>query len=270
MSQHYDVYATIQQNIGARLVERLDYINLSPKYILDIGCGTGWCTSQLKTRYPTAQIIGFDLAYNMLVESKKKHGWRKKWHIVQGNMLAMPFADSVFDLVFMNQTLHWTSDLSGLLHEINRIMSVNGCLLFSTLGPDTFKELRQAWSAVDQYQHVNTFLDMHDIGDQLLFEYFLDPVLDMECLTATYATLPKLMHSLQKQGVRNINQQRKRGLTTPKQWNILQQAYAALCTDNKQYPLTYEVLYGHAWRGAQRRHADCIETYIPIQAINMI
>jgi malonyl-CoA O-methyltransferase len=36
--------------------------------------------------------------------------------------------------------------------------------MFSTFGPDTLKEMRQAFKAADRYNHVNRFIDMHDIG----------------------------------------------------------------------------------------------------------
>jgi malonyl-CoA O-methyltransferase len=45
-------------------------------------------------------------------------------------------------------------------------------LLFSTFGPDTLRELRQAWASADDRVHVNLFMDMHDIGDLLLASGF--------------------------------------------------------------------------------------------------
>jgi len=49
--------------------------------------------------------------------------------------------------------------------------------MFSTFGPDTLKELRAAFSGVDQHTHVSRFIDLHDIGDILVQRGFADPVM---------------------------------------------------------------------------------------------
>jgi malonyl-CoA O-methyltransferase len=55
-----------------------------------------------------------------------------------------------------------------------------GLLIFSTFGPDTLKELRAAFVSADAHVHVNTFGDMHDLGDALVGAGFADPVMEME------------------------------------------------------------------------------------------
>jgi malonyl-CoA O-methyltransferase len=154
-----------------------------------------------------------------------------------------------------------------LFREMNRVMKVNGCLLFSTLGPDTFKELNQAWAGINDHAHVNVFSDMHDIGDVLMAEHFLEPVMDMEYLTVHYGTLLQLLHSLKQQGVKNIHQRRNPGLTGKHSWLQFEQKYGEFRTTEGKYPLTYEVVYGHAWKGEQRKTAQGTETIIPISAI---
>lgn len=263
----YDRVAKIQQEIGMRLFERLDYLKISPLYILDLGCGTGTFSLLLKKRYPNATIIGLDLAYAMLIQAKKKQGWRKKWPLVNAEMTLLPFANGLFDLVFANQVIHWSSSLAVVLRELNRVMNSHACLMFSTLGPDTFKELKHAWTQVDNHAHTNVFADMHDIGDYLLSEQFLDPVVDMEVLTVHYPSLPNLLGSLKAQGVRNINQARNKGLTGRKAMQTFEQAYQSFCTTEGKFPLTYEVVYGHAWKGEPRQTSDGHEVFIPVSSI---
>lgn len=263
----YDKYAKIQREIGLRLFERLDYLKISPRYILDLGCGTGFFSRLLRKKYRKAQIISLDFSWNMLLEARDKQSWRYQWPLVNADMVQMPFANGVFDLVFANQTLHWDHKFTNVLQELNRVMNTEGCLMFSTLGPDTFKELIQAWSGVDQYSHTNQFMDMHNLGDALMGEYFLDPVVDQELLTAHYASLPELLMSLKKQGVRNISQSRHVGLTGKEARSAFSQAYELLRTPEGRYPLTYEVVYGHAWKGVQRRAEHGTEAYIPVSQI---
>lgn len=263
----YELAAKVQQEIGGRLLERLHYLKMSPQRILDLGCGPGFFSRELALMYPKAQIVGLDLAESMLIQARKKHSWRRKWSLVAADMKNLPFATGAFDLVFANQVIHWGDSLPHVFRELNRVMKVNGCLMFTTLGPDTFKELKSAWSIANEYAHVNEFPDMHDVGDCLMSEHFLEPVMDMELLAVHYQTLPKLLKSLKAQGVKNINSARNKGLTGKTSWKLFEQKYAEMQTDTGKYPLTYEVVYGHAWKGEQRKTGQGIETMIPISQI---
>ncbi|MDI1351851.1 MAG: methyltransferase domain-containing protein, partial [bacterium] len=161
----YEQAAKVQKEIGDRLFERLHYLKITPQRILDLGCGPGVFTRELSILYPKAHIVGVDLAQAMLLQAKKKHTWRKKWSLVAGDMTHLPFATGSFDLIFANQVIHWGKSLPDVLRELNRVMNVNGCLMFTTLGPDTFQELKMAWNGINSYAHVNEFMDMHDVGD---------------------------------------------------------------------------------------------------------
>ncbi|MBA2657057.1 MAG: malonyl-ACP O-methyltransferase BioC [Tatlockia sp.] len=266
-AHEYEQAAKVQNEIGKRLFERLYLLKIAPRYILDLGCGTGLFTPLLRKLYPKAQVIGVDLSESMLNQARKKQSWRRKWPLISADMNALPFADGCFDLVFTNQVIHWSEPINSVIHELNRIMNVNGCLMFSTLGPDTFKELKQSWQQADGHAHTNSFIDMHDIGDYLLAEHFLDPVVDMELLTVHYPNLRQLLDNLKAQGVRNINPIRNRGLTGRQAWHKFEIAYETFRTPEGKYPLSYEVVYGHAWKGEQRRLGDGTETFIPISEI---
>ena len=266
-ANEYERAAKVQQEIGERLFERLQYLKIVPKRILDLGCGPGTFSKELTLMFPNAQIFGLDLAHNMLLQAKKKQGWWRKWSLVAADMKNMPFPGGMFDLVFANQVIHWGEPLAHVFRELNRVMNVNGCLMFTTLGPDTFKELKAAWSGANQYAHVNEFADMHDIGDCLMAERFLEPVMDMELLSVHYETLPKLLRALKSQGVRNINPDRNQGLTGKTSWLQFEKNYVGMQTDKGKYPLTYEVVYGHAWKGEQRQISSGTEIMIPVSKI---
>ncbi|MDF1684566.1 MAG: malonyl-ACP O-methyltransferase BioC [Legionellaceae bacterium] len=260
----YEAAAVAQRAIGTQLFERLSYLKIEPRYVLDLGCGTGLLTKQLKKYYPKAIVVGVDIAHAMLREAQSNQSWRAHPEWLRANMQNLPFANGLFDLVFSNQVFHWSSDYPALIREVNRVMNPGGCLMFSTLGPDTFKELR---SSGEPYAHANDFLDMHDVGDILLAEQFLDPVVDMEQLVLRYKTWPDLLRSLKKQGVRNINAKRNQGLTGKKQWAAFKAMAETTRTPEGKYPLTYEVLYGHAWKGKPRQITQGTETSIPVSVL---
>ncbi len=240
----YDQFAVMQCEIGQRLFERLDFFKINPKVILDLGSGTGYFSALLQQKYPDALIVSLDLSENMLKFSKKNN----KANIqVCANALTIPLAAQSVDLVFSNLVLHWCEPLTEIFNELKRILTKEGLLLFSMAGPDTFKELNQSFKVIDNAKHVHDFIDMHDIGDMLLHAHFVDPVMDMEMLTLHYSTFQKLVTELHALGISNCHQQRKRGLMTPRQFQRVQKQYESLRDQDETLPLSYEIVYGHAW-----------------------
>ncbi|MCX7116704.1 MAG: malonyl-ACP O-methyltransferase BioC [Legionellales bacterium] len=269
VAAQYDALAKIQKEIGERLFKRLDWLKINPRFILDVGCGPGYFSERLQKQFPKATVVGLDLAYGMVKQAKGRQSWWHPWPLVNADMLSMPFATSAFDLIFANQVIHWSPSLNDAMRELNRVMNVSGCLMFSTLGPDTFIELREAWALVDSNAHVNDFKDMHDIGDCLMTEHFLDPVVDRELLKAHYSSLPQLLTSLKAQGVRNIHAARPSGLTGRHARSRFERAFSTCCTPEGRYPLTYDVVYGHAWKGTQRRLLEGTETRVAVSSVGV-
>lgn len=245
----YDAAAVLQREIGARLLERLGLTTLQPARILDIGCGPGRQLVTLSKRYPRAQVLGVDLAMSMLAATRRARDWFRRRPLVCADALQLPFAATCFDLVYSNLMLQWCDDLDQVFRELRRVMRTHGLLLFSTFGPDTLKELRSAWRAVDSFNHVNRFIDMHDIGDTLLRAGFVEPVMDMEHITLTYEDVQALMHDLKSIGAHNVTGGRSRGLGGRGRLRKLTQAYGRFHRDGR-VPATYEVIYGTAWTPA--------------------
>ena len=246
----YDDAAVLQREVCQRLVEKLDYIKFEPKRILDVGAGTGFATYTLQKLFPRAEIIALDIALPMLTVAKKRNGlWSRisnKIRFINADVELLPVKDNSIDLVFSNLTLQWVNDLDGVFSEFRRVLRDGGMLLFSSFGPDTLKELRASWQAVDQFTHVNNFLDMHDVGDAMLRAHLAEPVMDTEYLTLTYQDVFKLMRDLKDIGAHNINSQRTRGLMGKGRFSKFQQAYEQFRSDGV-LPASYEVVYGHAW-----------------------
>ncbi len=257
----YDEHAFLQREIADRLLERLQYIKLAPTRTLDFGCGTGYVTAKLAERDPAAQLLALDLAPSMLTQTRQRLGtpsWFDKLrskparhHGVCADAEVLPLADDSIDLAVSSLTLQWC-DPQRIAHEMMRVLRPEGLLMFTTLGPDTLKELRRAFRAVDDLPHVNTFVDMHDIGDILIEAGFSDPVMDCEVLTITYGELMTLMRELKGIGAHNVLPGRARGLIGKSRWQKLAAAYEPFRHEGR-LPATYEVIYGHAWKPAMTK-----------------
>ena len=255
-AKSYDDNAFLQREIADRLFERLEYIKLQPHTALDIGCGTGYATAKLRERYADANIIGLDLALQMLGVARaraKPAPWLKRFlHQAPqrawlcGDAEALPIKTESIDLALSNLTLQWC-DPERVAKEVVRVLKPNGLFMFTTFGPDTLKELRKAFRAIDEQPHVNKFIDMHDIGDILVGAGFADPVMDQEIVTLTYAELKPLLKELKGIGAHNVLNGRSIGLMGRERWQRMVTAYDLSRTDGR-LPATFEVVYGHAWK----------------------
>jgi len=253
----YDAAAVLQREICMRMLERLEYIKLQPERILDAGSGTGWGTRRLAQRYPAAQVIALDIAIGMLQAAQGRSSWWQKLFggtkqmQVCGDIEALPLAAKSVGMVWSNLAVQWCNDLPATFAELHRVLKVDGLLMFSTFGPDTLKELRQAFNGVDGHNHLNRFADMHDIGDMLVHSGFAEPVMDMEYLTLTYDEVRGVLQDLKAIGAHNATSGRARGLTGKNAWARLVENYERLRSNGK-LPATFEVVYGHAWKPQPR------------------
>lgn len=247
----YDAMAILQREIGQRMAERLDLVKLVPTRVLDAGCGTGIESARLMKRYPKAQLLALDFAEPMLAKARKRGGWWRKPLCLCGDLESLPLADDSVDLIWSNLAMQWLNDLSGTFSEALRVLRPGGLFMFSSFGPDTLKELRAAWAAVDGASHVSPFLDMHDVGDLLMRARFADPVMDVEHLTLTYRDARQLMADLKGIGAQNATVARPRGLTGKARLRGMLDAYERFRRDGV-LPASYEVVYGHAWAPAQK------------------
>ena len=268
----YDEAAVLQKTVAERIEERLQLTAVDAKTILDLGAGTGFLTQKVIQNYPNAQIFAVDLSEKMLQKAKprlQKPRWAKMPKGLQNrlqqqtlikNLAAkqaalavtadvyqLPFADDSVDMIVSNLMLQWCDDLDSVFQEFRRVLRPEGLIMFTTLGPDTLKELRQSWQAADEnYEHVNNFIDMHDIGDALIRAGFGQPVMDVENFTLTYDQPIGVLKDLKAIGATNANQDRAKGLMGKEKFAAMLHAYETLRQQNK-IPATYEVVHGHAW-----------------------
>lgn len=260
----YDGVAVLQQEVCKRLLERLDYIKIEPQVILDLGAGTGQGSLGLAKQYPDACIVAMDLAVEMLKKGRGKTGQQlsliqkvkelfshkepayEQHQFVCADAEQLPFADASVDLIFSNLTIQWCLDLTALFTEFRRVLKPGGLLMFTTLGTETLHELRASWAGASEKTHINDFIDMHTLGDVLYNAQVENPVMDNEKIILNYPSVKKILVELKEVGASNHNRGREKALTGKKRLLAMYQAYEQFRTQDG-YPVTYEVLYGHAW-----------------------
>jgi malonyl-CoA O-methyltransferase len=261
----YDAAAVLHAEVRGNLLARLDLMALAPRVAVDAGAGTGHASRALKRRYPKSLVIAVDTSQRMLQAAGRQQSWLRRFARVCADAEHLPLADGSVDLILSNLMLQWC-DPDPTFAEFRRVLAPQGLLIFTTLGPDTLRELRSAWRAVDSRTHVNQFIDMHDLGDALVRAGFASPVMDVERYTLTYLDVRRVAADLKATGAHNSTIGRARGLTGRRQFAGLQNAYEAFRQDGR-LPATYEVVFGHAWMPVAAAHRGSQDATVSLDDI---
>jgi len=244
----YDAAAGLQARVRAELLQRLQFFRLQPQVVLDVGAGTARASVALKQHFPGALVIAADIALGMLRAAPRPWWpWRRYERIV-ADAYALPLQAQSVDLIFSNLMLQWCDRPDAVFGEFQRVLRPTGLVVFSTFGPDTLWELREAWASVDDGEHVSRFADMQELGDGLTQAGLMEPVMDVEQHKLDYADSRSLMRELQRIGAANAALGRRRGLTGRTRMQAVTAAYERRRTVSG-LPATYEVIFGAAFCG---------------------
>ncbi len=255
----------LRREIASRMHERLSLVKIAPQRVLDAGCGAGADLGLLQNHFPAAHVLGLDGAPAMVAAAKAPvstlgalNHMLSKWlpskvglDLLCANFAELPLAPNSVDLVWSNLALHWHPQADRAFAEWRRVLRVDGLLMFSCFGPDTFKQVRAAFEGVDDASHGLPFVDMHDFGDMLVEAGFATPVMDMETITLTYSTAQALLDDVRALGG-NPLATRRRGLLGRRDWQRVQDKLEQARRPDGKLGLTLEVIYGHAFRPRPR------------------
>ena len=238
---HYDSAAQLQRDVGCRLLDNARQVD-APRRILDLGCGTGYFQPHLAELYPEAEYIGLDIASGMV---EFRPGALRRRQPVAGGRCRKPchWPAGRWDLVFSSLAIQWCHNPRALLAELGRVLAPGGRCVFTTLGPQTLVELRDAWAEVDAHQHVNTFLPaeaLHGAADSVPG---LSLSIERELFVMRYERVRELLDELKAIGAHNMNRGRQAGLTGRRALQGMLAAYETR-RDNGLLPATYDVQFG--------------------------
>ncbi len=266
--------------------ERLEYIKVAPLRVLDAACGPGADLPGLRERFAKSLVTGIDISADMLTRARgadtPDEGWRRFLpstlakafgtrgpQLAQADFSALPFVTGAFELLWSNLALHWHLRPDQVFPEWSRVLKVNGLLMFSTFGPDTLRELAAAYREAERTlglsaeAHTIDFVDMHDLGDMLVESGFEIPVMDQEVLTITYKLPESLFADVTRWGAypfdRTLESARAVRPIDARDRDLRAAVFdklEALRRDDGTIPLTFEVIYGHAWKAAPRTMAE--------------
>ena len=235
----YDGAAHFQREVGQQLLSLLPApaSPLEKGICMDLGCGTGHFSQALGQRFPHYQYIGVDLAEGMLHFAQGQQPNIDQW--VCADAEALPFGRHSIDRIFSNMALQWCQHLPLLFKELYRILSPCGIMAFSTLGPDTLRELKLAWAQVDNLVHVNTFAPQAQWRSAILDSGLSIVSEQQQRQVLRYHRVQDLLKELKQLGAHNINDGQRQTLTGRQRLKQFFNAYQDFKTQG-YYPATYD------------------------------
>jgi malonyl-CoA O-methyltransferase len=249
----------LHEEVGSRMAQRLAWIKKQPaNWVNWRATNSGIPVHALvAAQYKSADVfLAFtDVEYQQFATKIiANQGWTQSLvSKIQGQAKRMlrPVEDGSAYMVWANMALHTEPDPAATVKAWHRMLAVDGFLMFSCLGPDTALELRQVFDNEGWSPAAHPLTDMHDWGDLLVGTGFAEPVMDMERIVLSFATPERALAELRGIG-RNLHPARFAGLRG-RAWHAkLLQAMNALKNAHGQVELTFEVIYGHAFKPAPR------------------
>jgi malonyl-CoA O-methyltransferase len=240
----YDSVAELQRQVGEQLITQLPVFqpDTTAAVVLDLGCGTGYFTPKLQSAYPDNAVVGLDMAEGML-NYAAAHQANRHWLCADAERL--PLADQSLQLMFSSLAIQWCEDYPALFAEAYRALQPGGCFVFSTLGPNTLHELRSAWQTVDDYVHVNRFVERAVLAEAVRGSGFAAELqLQEQIITLEYQSLKDLTRELKGLGAHNVNSGRPSGLTGKRRLQQLIAGYEQQRNSRQLLPASYQVWYG--------------------------
>lgn len=234
----YDGAARVQRHVCERLLEQLDLPG-TPSHVLDAGCGTGYGARLLRTRWPDLSVIGVDFAPSML-----KLAGHDLDACFTADIEALPFDAETFGLWWSSLSIQWCDPLT-VFAEAFRVLQPGGTLAVSTLGPETFHELRTAFSGIDTHRHTLAFDTPETVGQALEQAGFSHIEIRREHHAIHYPDLKTLLRAVKAIGAHNVGEGGRSGMMGRAAWQHVEAAYERFRTADG-LPASYDVILAYA------------------------
>jgi malonyl-CoA O-methyltransferase len=185
----YDNYAEIQNQVALTLNSQIN--SISPKDILEIGCGTGLLSVEIVKKYPAANFTFTDISKSMLETAKqklhaqfpdKKSQFKFKILNPEKNI-----GQEKYDLIISSMAIHWFIDILNSLKSIQSALKQTGTFHFSTIGTKCFKEWRETLNSLQ-------------FGNGLRIPPELPGIIENETISVSYGSAKDFLKGLKLTG----------------------------------------------------------------------
>jgi ubiquinone/menaquinone biosynthesis C-methylase UbiE len=133
--EHSVLQPTLYIPAQQRTLQLARQLMARPRRVLDVGCGTGRLLRQARRQYPSALLVGVDIAWGMVATAAATTTPELAIRHVRAAAEHLPFANRTFDLVMVTMSLrHWT-DPATAIAQIDRVLLLGGVLVVADVFP---------------------------------------------------------------------------------------------------------------------------------------
>ena len=232
--ESYEQAARLQRLVADKA---LTILTPTAGLLLDLGSGPGWFHLTLKQH--CSELIALDLSFDMLQKTKAA---QQASLVCQADAQFLPLKSDSIDRVFSSLMLQWCHKPELVLQEIYRVLKPGASVVVSTLLDGTLQEFKQAWSQVDQHQHINQFLPLSFYQQLVQKLPQLGLSLQTELVQLEYSDVLALARELKELGANTVTHGRNKALTGKQSWQKVQQSYPSRSI-NGHISASYQVLY---------------------------
>ncbi|MEG6586752.1 malonyl-ACP O-methyltransferase BioC [Dendrosporobacter sp. 1207_IL3150] len=246
-AQYYDEYAVVQKQMAHNLI---DMVKLAGefRYILEIGCGTGFFTRLLAELYPKAKIIATDISEEMLktAANNLRAFSNIEYRIEDGEQLKL---SGQFDLIVSNAAFQWFTDYQLAFKQFDNRLAAGGYLMYGTFGRDTFYELDQSFKAAQlsvgiphRFYHGPRLIEIESLehfGCELSHSVYLKD----EHVKQNFASVKEFLRSVKKVGANNANNSKSMIINRQFMLSMINH-YEKNFNHKGKVQATYHVIYG--------------------------
>ncbi len=230
--ESYEENAHIQKKIVKHLVELLEhYCPLEINRILEIGCGTGLLSEQLKARWSSSELWLNDLVDAMCIKAASRCGITAQY-CLPGDIEKLQLVE-IFSLVASTSTFQWIEHPLETFGYLSEHISSGGWLIFSSFGKDNCRELKAI---------TGNGLTYHSLSEmeEILSRYFEVLHTEEEIYTLDFNHPLDILQHIKKTGVNAMSSHKT---WTRGRLNAFTREYAIRFLKDGRYPLTYHPQY---------------------------
>ncbi len=225
----YRKHAIVQEAIASRLINELlrQRIKRFSK-VLEIGCGPAVLTEKFFQQFSAELYYANDIVEEYSNVLTSIHPDIK---FLGGDIESMNLPDSL-DLIMSSSTFQWFNNLDGFLSKIHKALKPEGLLVFSTFGPDNYREIREVNGKGLNYLSFGKH-------EKLLSEKFEILWCDRETITRFFSNPLGVLAHMKQTGVNGIPGK----AWTKSDLKKFEEDYQDLFGTELGVPLTYQPLY---------------------------
>ncbi|MEQ5875145.1 methyltransferase domain-containing protein [Pseudoalteromonas sp. NFXS39] len=186
---------------------------------LDLGAGPLVNTAMLKTHFDT--VLAMDLSHSMLSTEQSPRCLK-----VCADMDNLPLQQNTLDCVFSNFAMQWSADFKEVLKNLFCSLKIGGKVYLSCVVDGSLKEIKQAFSCIDQQSHINQFHCANKVIEYAKSAGFKLNFAADRCYIDTYNSPLEALRSIKAIGATSLQTKQKRqGLLTRHALNSVCKAY---------------------------------------------